>query len=322
MTNLLIDANHLAYRCKHVFSLSNNGKDVSVTYGFLRVLGSLLDKWKPTSVVVCFDGGIPEYRRRTVPSYKANRHVDEDPLEYEDFKRQLTELFWYAVPITGCMVVKHKGIEADDLLWHASRMLVGDSVVVSGDKDLFQCASNNVSVYNPGKEKLYTVKDVEEAIGLPFNRYLDWRALQGDSSDNIPGVTGIGEKTATKLLREFGDITGVYNAAMGHNPKGRIDNDKIRQGIIEFGLQRLINNIYISALYADRVGSRAAILEAYRRYSGYKKNNLKNYLLKRSFVSLLDAKFLGALNKLKEPEIEAGDLQIPVVYQYQRKALE
>lgn len=310
MINLLIDGNHLAHRCRHTFNLSNNGVDVSVTYGFLRVMFSLISKWDIGSVTVCFDGGIPEFRRNAVPSYKANRHKDEDPIEYAEFLRQITELDTYALPMMGVVVVRRYGVEADDLLYHASRLYIEDSIIVTGDKDLLQAADKHVAVYNPGKEKLYHQIDVEEEIGLPFNSLLDWRALQGDSSDNIPGVQGIGEKTSTKLLQQFGDVSGVYNAAMGRNPKGTLQ-PKLASAVIEFGWPRIVNNIYVSALYADRVGAKAAVLESIQLYHVYDKVRVKKYLWRNAFVSLMDSQFMGRLSKLMRPVCKVDNVRIP-----------
>lgn len=312
MNNLLIDGNHLAHRCRHTFKLSNNGVDVSVTYGFLRVLSSLLNKWEVGSLTVCFDGGIPEFRRVAVPSYKANRHKDDDPIEYAEFLRQIIELETYALPMMGAVVVRRQGVEADDLLYHASRLYAGDSIIVTGDMDLLQAANNRVAVYNPGKERYYTVKQIEIEIGLPFNSLLDWRALQGDSSDNIPGIQGVGEKTATKLLKMFGDVSGVYNAATGANPKGELQ-PKLAEAIKEFGWNKIVNNIYVSALYADRVGAKAAVLNSIKYYHSYSKDRVKKYLWRNAFVSLMDSQFMGQLSKLRIPIYNLKGVRVPCV---------
>ena len=311
MSTLVIDGNHLAHRCRNVFSLSNRGVDVSVTYGFLRVLSSLLSKWKPTSVIVCWDGGIPNYRRVAIPEYKANRHQDEDPFEYEEFLRQIRDLSDYVLPMMGVVVVRKVGVEADDLIAHASQLLYGKVIIITSDKDMLQCVNDNVSMYNPNKEILYTPDVIEKEYGIPVNKLLDWRALQGDGSDNIPGVHGIGEKTASKLIQEFGDISGVYNAAMKRNPKGKLQ-DKIATSIVSFGWDRLVKNIYVSALYADRTGSRAIIIDKVNNYQPCNKERVKKYLLKNAFMSLIETSFVGQLGKLNAPVLIQG-LRTPVV---------
>lgn len=309
MTVLIVDGNNMAHRCRHVFSLSNHGVDVSVTYGFLKVLSSNITKFQPSSVIVAFDNGIPEYRRKAVPEYKANRDHG-DPAEYEDFLRQLNELL-EILPSMGVIVVRKRCAEADDIIYHASRMVKERAIIVTSDKDLLQCVEMGVDVYSPSKEILYTVDNFETEIGIGRYDYIDWRALQGDSSDNIPGVRGIGEKTATKLFQEYHTLTGITNAAMGHNPQGKLSG-AIGDAIISFGFHRISMNIYTMALYADRTGSRAAILDAIWDFQKANEKVMKKYIMKNAFVSLLDGNFIGGMLKLKKPIITLPE-RIPVI---------
>jgi 5'-3' exonuclease len=314
MLNLLIDGNNLAHRCRHAFHLSHHGVDVSVTYGFLRNVASLIKRFKPSSIVVCWDGGVPEFRRKAVPEYKANRDHG-DPLEYQDFLRQVQELTDYVFPMMGVVSVRKLGAEADDHLYHASRMLEGDNMIVSGDKDLFQAIDDElgVSVYYPSKDKVYTMVDVETDYDIAFSNYVDWRALIGDSSDNIPGVPGIGEKTASKLFKEFRELTNITNAATGSYPGPAVLSDRLSSAILTFGFERICKNIYIMALYADRVGSRQAILDAIGDYRPANAKRIKQYLLRNAFVSLMDGMPM-AMTKLKQPSIRAGKWRVPVIH--------
>ena len=308
---LIIDGNHLAHRCRHVFSLSNRGVDVSVTYGFLKVLYSYIDRWQPTSVIVCWDGGIPEFRRRALPTYKAHRHEGEDVLAYEDFLRQMNELT-RILPLMGVVSVRQLGAEGDDLVYHASRMVTDRVVIVSGDADLLQCITKRVYVFAPARNIVYDRTIFEETYGIPIRKFLDWKALQGDNSDGIPGVPGIGEKTATKLINQYGEISGVFNAADGRSPKGRIEG-KLGESIKHFGLDLLCRNIYLMALYADRVGAKNAIFEA---VDGIKPCNTKKfygYLQSNAFLSLMDGEFGRLLSHLVEPELDIYGMRMPVV---------
>ena len=309
--NLIIDGNNMAHRCRHVFSLSNKGEDVSVKYGFLRVLQSLMKRFKPTSVIVCWDGGTPEFRRKSVPEYKIHRDHG-DPVDYADFLRQIDELITYALPIMGVINVRRSGAEADDLMYHASRMLVDDCIIVTSDKDLFQAIADGVKVYNPARETLYDADVLKDEIGIDVTKYVDWRAIQGDGSDNIPGVPGIGEKTATKLFYEWGTLTGIVNAALGVNPRGSIEG-KIGENIRAFGWDKIYMNVYVMALYADRVGARKSVLDACSHYSSCNVNIVKRYLLKNTFISLIDSSFLGPISKLVKPKIRTKGLRMPVV---------
>jgi 5'-3' exonuclease len=283
--------------------------DVSVTYGFLKVLGSNITKFQPSSVIVAFDNGVPDYRRKAIPEYKANRDHG-DPVDYEDFTRQLNELL-DILPHMGVIVVRKRCAEADDLMYHASRMVKDHAVIVTGDKDLLQAVEMGVDVYSPSKEFLYTVDNFEEEIGIDRYDYIHWRALQGDSSDNIAGIPGLGEKTATRLFQEYKSLTGITNAAMGRNPIGKLTG-RIGDAIIAFGFDRICKNVYVMALYADRTGSRAAVLDAIEDFQKADEKIMKKYIMKNAFVSLLDGNFIGGMLKLKKPLITLPE-RIPVV---------
>jgi 5'-3' exonuclease len=184
-------------------------------------------------------------------------------------------------------------------------MLDGDVLIVSSDMDLMQCVdkAGKVTLYHPNRDAVYGVEEVSAEIGLPIGKFLDWRALQGDSSDNIQGVRGVGGKTATKLLSEFGDISGVYNAAMGRNPKGGIKQDKLRDAIISFGMDRIVKNILTMALYADRCGSRQAIRAGIEKWKPSNTKIATRYFQSQAFVSLMDGTLLNKTGKLMQPKI-------------------
>lgn len=313
MTTLLIDGNNMAYRAKYAFNLSNRGEDVSVSYGMLRMIKKLMEQFEPKSVIVCWDGGVPEFRCKAVPSYKANRHKDDDPLEYESFLAQIIELDTYAFPLMGIVSARKVGAEADDLMHHGSRMLLDNSIIVTSDKDLIQSINAVVSVYSPNKDKLYTRDNIDSELDIPLDQYLDWRALQGDSSDNISGVTGIGEKTATKLFKEYGSLTGIVNTALGLNPERKKMSPKMSENINDFGFERITANLKVMALYADRVGARVEIIEAIERCKPSNKDRIKRYLMNNAFVSLMDGEFYHSLTELECPQLWLQDLRCPVI---------
>ena len=314
-TAVIIDGNNMAHRARYAFSLSNKGEDVSVLYGFLKMLKKSMEVFDPDYVIVCWDGGIPEYRRQRVPEYKANRHLDDDPLEYDSFVSQMQELDTWVLPMMGIISARKSGAEADDLMWHASRIIsTEDIVIITSDKDLLQAASDRVRIYSPTKDAVYGVDDVEDYAGVPLINYIDWRALQGDSSDNIAGVKGIGEKTATKLFNEFGSLTGIVNMALGHCP----DRDKkmskhLKDNINEFGFEKLVNNIYVMTLYFDRVGAKISIMDAVADWKPANKMRFKKYLMSKAFVSLMDGEFYGSIMGLQQPHCYIENMRTPVV---------
>jgi 5'-3' exonuclease len=306
--NLIVDMNHLASRVRHVFSLSHNGEDVSVTYGVIKNIESLLKRFHPKSVIFCQDGGYPAHRVLAVPTYKANReHGDE--LEYADYIRQLNVLK-EAFGFMGIVCIRKIGAEADDICYQASRILAGKSLVISGDHDLLQCINANTDVYVPSKDLVITVSNFQEVMGTPLSSYVDYCALIGDSADNISGVYGIGEKTATKLFEAFKDLSGIYNAANGHSPVGDI-REKTKEAILTFGWDRLVKNVFTMALYADRCGSRQAIVNEITNYRPVSKQAVKKWLLANAFVSLLELP--NALATLSAPQIKADIFRCPVV---------
>jgi 5'-3' exonuclease len=314
MITLLIDGNNLAHRARHVFRLSNGGQSVSVTYGFMHTLQSYIRRFKPTSIVVCWDGGTPEYRRARVPEYKANRHHGDDP-DYPDFMRQVNELCDYVFPMAGIISVRKAGAEADDLMYHASKILAGDKIIITSDKDLFQAISpdDHTTVFNPAKDKVYTKEVFEEEYDIPLSEFLDWKAMIGDNSDNIPGIPGIGEKTATTLFKTFGILTNIIHAAEGCYPDKSLKiSSRIQNSITSFGFKRIVDNVYIMALYADRTGSRRAVSDAVKRYIPANISRVKHYLLKQAFVSMLE-EFPAQLSRLTSPTLKPVIYRMPTI---------
>lgn len=196
---LVIDGNNMAYRARYAYDLSYRGYDVSVMYGVMRMLQALLSKYKPNGIIFCWDGGVPDYRKRLVPQYKANRKSGKDG-SHEQFVSQMVELETM-MPHFGILQLRRIGIEADDLIYHASHAVQADRVmIVTSDDDLTQAVTETVSIIRPrkGRDEIITQDDI---LYRPED-YVEWKALQGDSSDNIPGVKGVGPKTADKIMRD------------------------------------------------------------------------------------------------------------------------
>lgn len=300
---LIIDGNNLAHRCYHTYSLSTNGQSVSITFGVLKSIQMLMNKFKPKSIVVCWDGGVPEFRRVAVPEYKANRHTNDDPAEYEDMVRQMQELSDYALPMMGILSIRKTGAEADDLMYHAGILLDGMSLVITNDKDLLQAVSETVHVYNPSKDFVYTLDNFEEQVGINRKQYVEWRALQGDGSDNIRGVEGIGEKTATKLFKHYRYDTNIFNDALGIFPGESILSDRLKSNILSFGFTNFLHNLSTMALWADRVGARRCIIAGIDAYMQYDRKRVIKYIMRNAFVSLLDT-LPSMLNKLSKPALK------------------
>lgn len=209
---LLIDVYALVYRA--FFALppltTSSGKPISAAYGFQRMLDRVLREEKPTHVIAAFDAGIPAERFAAVPEYKANRPETPDDLRPQfDTVRRILDA--YGIPI-----VEVENEEADDVIATISAQAAAnqlDTVVVSGDLDLLQLVGDHctVVVTRRGISEMtrYDVAAVRERYGLGPEQLADYRGLKGDPSDNLPGVPGIGEKTAAKLIGQFGSLDAL-----------------------------------------------------------------------------------------------------------------
>lgn len=218
---LLVDAMNLFIRsyCA-VPSMDDNGNHIGGMIGFLKSLGLAIRTFRPTRCIIVFDGkGGSQRRRKIYPQYKANRKppvrlnraydMTTDEQEKENMKWQLVEL----VQILECLPVTIfaiDNVEADDVIAYLSQLVTADgghSIVYSTDKDFLQLASPSVKIYNPIKKKTFDEQVILEDYGIHPKHFHFFRALNGDKSDNIDGVKGVGEATLKKYLPEIADPT-------------------------------------------------------------------------------------------------------------------
>ncbi|QEY22733.1 DNA polymerase I [Psychrobacillus sp. AK 1817] len=212
---LLLDGNSLAYRAFFALPLLTNehGIHTNAVYGFTMMLQKIMDEEKPTHMLVAFDAGKTTFRHSTFGEYKGGRQ--KTPPE-------LSEQFPYLRKLIDAYGIKRYELEmyeADDIIGTLSRQAETKGqqvVIVSGDKDLTQLATDSTTVYITRKgitdiEK-YTPEHVQGKYGLTPLQIIDMKGLMGDASDNIPGVPGVGEKTAIKLLKEHGSVENLYKA--------------------------------------------------------------------------------------------------------------
>jgi len=208
----LIDGNSLAYRAFFALPESigtSDGRPTNAIYGLASMLVKIIDEHHPAGVVVAWDAGMSG-REVTYDLYKAQRKPRPDLLrEQWPNLMPLVEAFGYTN-------VKVDGYEADDVIASLARQAREqeiDVMVVTGDRDAYQLVGPGVRVMSTSRgiteTKVYDEAAVEERYGVPPERITDLMGLRGDTSDNIPGVPGIGEKTATQLLQRFGDLEGV-----------------------------------------------------------------------------------------------------------------
>lgn len=211
-TLLLVDGNSLAHRAFHALPPLTNrqGVQTNAVYGFTTMLLKALQEARPAFAAVAFDKSRVTFRHQQFEAYKGHRAATP-----EELRPQLS-LIRQVVEALGLRVEEREGFEADDLL--GSLRLVGekhglDCVIVTGDRDCLQLVSPRTTVWltRKGLSELQVMDEaaVRQAYGLRPAQLIDVKALMGDASDNIPGVPGIGEKTALKLIQQYGDLEGV-----------------------------------------------------------------------------------------------------------------
>jgi DNA polymerase I len=210
----LLDGAAVAYRSYFAFiknpRKTTHGLDTSAAFGFLTTLMMILDKQKPDYFAVVFDSKEPTFRHKMYKEYKANR--EEMP---EELSKGFPYIFRLVKALNIPMLAK-PGFEADDIIGtlvsRAKKEKI-DSVIVSGDKDFMQLIGPGVRMYKPKWPNDWSMadeKDVLEKFGVKPEQVIDVLALMGDSSDNVPGVPGIGEKTASTLIQEYGSFDNLF----------------------------------------------------------------------------------------------------------------
>jgi DNA polymerase I len=245
---LLLDGHSLAYRAFFALPIENfsttTGQPTNAVYGFTAMLINVLRDEKPTHVAVAFDRGEPTFRHEQYVEYKANRR--ETP---EDFRSQLSLIF-EVLDALGVRRLSAPGYEADDLIATLATQAEAqdmDVLIVTGDRDVLQLVSDKVTVLmtRRGITEMtrFTPATVAEKYGLSPAQYPDFAAVRGDPSDNLPGIPGVGEKTATKWIAEFGSLLALVDRV--GEVKGKA-GDALREH-----LGNVLRNRQLTALLTD-----------------------------------------------------------------------
>ncbi len=205
----IIDGSSYIFRAYYAIrGLSNSkGLPTNAIFGFTNMLIKTIKDLEPEYLVVTFDSKAPTFRSDIYEKYKANRPPPPPDLE-EQIKwiRKILDAW-------GIKVIEMPGYEADDIIATIVKKLKTkgiESVIVSGDKDLMQLIDDETVMYDSMKDKIYEPQDVVEKFGVKPEQMLDFLAMAGDSIDNIPGIPGVGPKTASSLLKQYGSIEGIY----------------------------------------------------------------------------------------------------------------
>ena len=223
---LLIDSNSIMHRAYHALPnlKTSKGQYTGAIFGFLSILLRLIKEQRPTHIAAAFDLKGPTFRHKAYEAYKATRKPMDEEL------RQQVEPLKELITLMGIKIVSLQGYEGDDILGTLAKRFDDDCVIVTGDRDSFQLVSHTTRVFWT-KRGVTDIEVYDEARlledGFTTAQFIDYKALMGDASDNIPGIAGVGEKTAKTLLKEYGSLDSILSHA---DEIGGKVGDKVRAG--------------------------------------------------------------------------------------------
>lgn len=233
---MVIDGNALVHRAFHALPplTTTDGRLVNAVYGFLLVFFRAIKDFRPTYIAATFDLPAPTFRTGIYGGYKAKR-----PKAPDELYNQLPEVK-KILQAMGIKIYEMAGFEADDVIGTIAILAQKqqifppiETIIVTGDLDTLQLINDNTKVFTLRKgvkdAVLYDKESVVQRYGLGPERIVDFKALRGDPSDNIPGVTGIGEKTASSLIKEFLTIDNLYQAIENNTESSKNISDRTRE---------------------------------------------------------------------------------------------
>lgn len=299
---VLIDGNSIAYRAFFALPLLNNQKGIhtNAVYGFTMILMKILEEEKPTHILVAFDAGKTTFRHKTFSEYKGGRQKTPPELsEQFPFIRELLDAY-------GISRYELADYEADDIIGTLSRKAEQDGFevkIITGDKDLTQLSSEKTTVNITRKGitdiESYTPEYIQEKYGLKPEQIIDMKGLMGDASDNIPGVPGVGEKTAIKLLKEFHSLEALLDSI------DQVNGNKLKEKLAEFKDQAVMSKRLATITTEAPVEVQLSEIE----YEGFQKEKVVPFFKELEFTTLLER--IGSdLDEESEAELETIDYQI------------
>ncbi len=300
---LIIDTFNFLHRAYHALPSTFRGPDGQPTnaiYGFTSMVLNVLDQVKPDYIVAALDGQEPTFRVGEFTAYKAQRK----PME-ENLQTQIPKVF----EILDAFKIKKivvEGYEADDVIGTVATKFKGkvDTVIISNDKDLWQLAGNGNIIMVPGRKgeiEWMGEKEVDAKLGFEAEKVADYKGLRGDPSDNIPGVYGIGDVTATKLLQKYSSIEEIYKNI------DSIEPESLKKKLLESYEQALMSK-KLAQIILD-VPFQLDLEEC--RYSEINKIKVKEVLEKYNFKSLIRRMgFDDGVGKSKEVETPDNQLSL------------
>lgn len=267
---LLLDSNSLMHRAYHALPnlKSSKGLYTGAIYGFLSILLRLIKEQKPTHIAAAFDLHGPTFRHEMYDKYKATRKPMDEEL------RQQVEPLKELISLMGIKIVSKQGYEGDDILGTLSKRFDDECIIVTGDRDSFQLVSPTTKVFWTKKG----VSDIEVydeqrllEDGFTVAQFIDYKALRGDTSDNVPGIPGVGEKTAKQLLEQYGSLDAILQNAeqipgkLGQNIASNREIALLSKQLVTINCDAPVDcskdDLSFSPIYSAEVKSKLAELE-------------------------------------------------------------
>ncbi len=270
-TLILIDGNSIAYRAFYALPedlATKSGQVTNAVFGFTRMLIRLLKDHDPDGIAVAWDVSRQTFRTEAYPEYKANRSKAPD-----HFRSQLG-LMDEVLQALQINQIRQEGFEADDIIASIVKQAAKDDwevLVVTGDRDAFQLVGGPVKVVYPMRGISETItadaEYIESRYGIRPDQYVEYAALRGDNSDNLPGVAGVGEKTAARLIGDYGSLEAIFEALQDQTPKLRENMAAAREQVfLNRRLMALVDDLelpYTTEDYAVREWDRATVKDLF-----------------------------------------------------------
>ncbi len=296
-TLMLIDGNSLTYRAFHALPqdlATASGQVTNAVFGFTSMLINLVRDHQPDGVAVAFDRPEPTFRHEQVETYKANRSAAPDIL------KQQMGLVREVLDALRLRQLEQPGVEADDILATLATRAAADGIdvlLVTGDRDSFQLVADPhiKVVYNKRGVSDYAIYDeagILERTGVPPSRYVMYAAMRGDNSDNLPGVPGVGEKTAAKLLDKYGDLDGIFAHIEEQTPKLK-ENLAAAEELVR------INAVVMELMRDVELGVEPSELLGIEPYDGDEVRKLFDFLEFRTLMARMEEAFASSVGAAK-----------------------
>jgi len=302
---IIIDSNSIIHRAYHALPplTTKKGELVNAVFGFLLVFLKAIREFQPDFIAATFDYPAPTFRHKKYKKYKAKRPPAPEEL-YQQIPKVKEILKSFNVPI-----FEKEGFEADDIIGTIATLAPKkqalpkiETIILSGDLDTLQLVNPQTKAYTLRKGVkdvvLYDEKRVQEKFqGLIPKQLLDFKALRGDPSDNIPGVTGIGEKTAIELLLKFGNLENLYNEIKENSEKTKELRPKLRETLLKYQDQAFLSKTLV------RLERNAPIDFNFKKcqWKEFDREKVIHILKDLEFYSLIER-----LPELKKQKREAG----------------